>query len=67
MENDFNPGDYVVFRYNGELRYLRITKIVMTPDGLRAMFVPGCACKNITMPLDQLYRTKEELKKAEEI
>lgn len=67
MENDFNPGDYVVFRYNGELRYLRITKIVMTPDGLRAVFAPGCACKAISMPLDQLYRTKEELKKAEEI
>lgn len=63
MEKDFKVGDYVVFMHDGEMRYLRISKIAMTADGVMAIFSQGCACSAIKKPLTELYYTKEELRK----
>ena len=63
MKEDFKKGDYVVFMHKGKLRYLRISKIEMTANGMMAIFSPGCGCSTIKKPLTELYYTKEELRK----
>lgn len=63
----FLPGEYVLFVYNGEVRHLRIKKIVIEPEGEFAVFEPGCACKAMKISTNKIYRTPEELKKAEAI
>lgn len=63
MKENFKVGDHVVFMHNGKLRYLRISKIAMTADGMMAIFGPGCGCSAIKKPLTELYYTKEELRK----
>ena len=52
---DLKPGMSVLFWYDGKRHYRKIMKIILTADGMMAQFDPGCSCKSILMPLNELY------------
>lgn len=64
MENNIQVGDAVFFYWNNQIYYRTILKIFMGSDGLMAQFNEGCQCdhKTIALPIDKIYKTKEELK-----
>jgi len=57
---DLKPGMAVLFWHDSKKNYRIINKIVLTIDGMMAQFDPGCACKSILMPLDELFIDPDE-------
>ena len=57
---DFKPGDRVLFYYDNKRHYKTIKSIIMTAEGLKAKFDPGCACKVLTVPVDILFKSTED-------
>ena len=59
-QKTFNPGDYVFFIKNGEVRYGKILKVVMSQNGYGAVFHEGCV-KDYFIPMEDMFSTKQEL------
>lgn len=60
---DINVGEVVFFIENGQIHYRRIVRIVTTEDGSFAVFSDGCHRDQLSVPIEQVFTTREELKK----
>lgn len=59
---DINVGEVVFFIENEQIHYRRIKEIVTTEEGSFAVFSDGCHRDQLSVSIDQVFTTREELK-----